>query len=172
MLNVNFSRRWLVVIGLLLVMMTVLSACVGTEDENAPTEVPRSSNDERADLDGNLSAWESSLRAEFDWLWPLATDGSARPIPEYCDSPGFSHKPVTLSDDKRVEDDVAGWMVDNLAYADTLILQSREKWVEFCDVQASLSDSSGYIQVRLSSAYEALNNVRRTLDLREQSRDR
>jgi hypothetical protein len=167
-----FGRRRGLVCALV-VILVALTACTNTADDDAPTEVPHSSNSERASLDQKLSRYLGGLRVEFDWLWDRANIArtNGRPTDDVCSFPDFDIKPVTMSDDHRTRDDVGAIMVDQLDYVATLLEQSNSEWREFCNFRVNAGEAVVFMDPRLSQAYQELNVVEKTLEKRAESRD-
>lgn len=153
--------RWLLVIALL---AGVLLAACQQEDEKAEQQAENN----------RMSDWEQSLRAELDWLWErvnyLATTG--RPDDALCAPRTFEHRPVTLSEEERAENDLSAKLEDQLSYAQALLADAHGQWERFCDLQATGVDVRAYMLARLDPAANALNIAREALDMRDRSLNR
>ncbi|MBN1202061.1 MAG: hypothetical protein JXJ20_09415 [Anaerolineae bacterium] len=124
-------------------------------------------------MDTRLSKWEQSLRAEADWLWGNMQFVSTHlsPNEEHCAEQSFKHKSVGIDDSTRKTDPDAGTLVDQLDYAETLIVQARSQWRAFCNDETTSSTAYAFLQSRLTPAYDSLNYANSKLAERAEQAD-
>lgn len=168
LLPIRSSRRFLLA---LIIAVVSLSACV-TNNQELPDDVTATpettTKGERADLDRRLSAWETAMRSEFTFLWDNVNALRAARLPPEgsCNYPDFGRSPVEATETLRARDRVGADIIDQLAYADVLLLQARDKWIEFCGGGITSGDAVAFMDTRLSPAYQSLNLARNVLDER------
>lgn len=116
--------------------------------------------------DQQLRSYESSVREEADWLWNNLNycRTHLEPDPEMCRAEAFTHDRIILAADAREKDPPRAGLVDYLDYASALVQDCHRAWNEFCAGQRSAISTASYLEARLTTAYDALNQVRRATE--------
>ena len=170
MKRINHGGRW-PRLAILLVGLLVLGACTSSDRETLDLlggeEDPL---DQRRERNQVMEAWLESLNSEAGWLWVSADMAQSSPasVLERCPAPAVTHPALSLTDEDRADDDVSAKMVDLLNYAQQLIAQSREQWNANCGNATQLGGTVAFIRSRLTPAYDAMAEVRQTVDKRRE----
>ncbi len=174
------SQLYRIVFAGLVFAGLVLAGCAAEEEDipDSPEttltpgykETQRAIDKASVPPDSHLSAYEQSLREEWEWLWAnmRATyePGYMWPTTEQCTFPDFDHTPVTISEEGRLKDQTAGLMIDRLDRAAARITEASKFWRAFCDGEASQATAAQTMEYWLRGAADDLDIVRETLDKR------
>jgi hypothetical protein len=116
-------------------------------------------------LDSQIESYETSVRAEADWLWNNMNYARTHLQPDdtYCKSEVFVHRKVTLDDATRQSDPQRAALVDRVDYAAVLVRQAHDEWNRFCSHQNSAVGTVAALEPRLTLAYANMNQVRGAL---------
>jgi hypothetical protein len=116
-------------------------------------------------LDSQIESYETSVRAEADWLWNNMNYARTHLQPDdtYCKPEVFVHRKVTLDDATRQNDPQSAALVDRVDYAAVLVRQAHDEWNRFCSHQNSAVGTVAALEPRLTLAYASMNQVRGAL---------
>lgn len=161
--------QWLIGLGLVMLLLLAYYVSYNRDQDEPDIDNPQVV---RLTLDERLAAYESSLRAEADWLWNnmIVTQTRPRPDEAACAPQDFGRTPVTMDAAERTEDDLGGKVLDQLDYAAQVIDQARTQWDAFCTLHASAADTVAFLNVRITGAIQRLDVAKEALDTRARSR--
>ncbi|MBN1679148.1 MAG: hypothetical protein JW966_02570 [Anaerolineae bacterium] len=166
--------HWLRAVLLAILIGLLLAGCVtgDSNDNSSDEEEDKLSGEEKIDLlDTQAKRYAATLRNEADWLWDNMNHARTNPVPDAgrCVPKDFNHEPVNLRQD-TLEQDVPGTkLAQRLDYVRELLQQASDNWFAFCNNQSSAQNTINFMSSRLNPAYDSLDSVDQTLELRAQS---